>query len=90
MDKEKLKEIIIKEEVLNEYYCLKTRELIADNILTKIPDDDFILKGKGRLMAYSEEEMFLEYEKGCVHFFNNKDLYKHKGKKIEIGIRVTK
>jgi len=49
-----------------------------------------ILIAKGRLTAYSKEELFLEYDKGCIHFFNNKDLYKHKGKNIILTIKVVK
>lgn len=66
------------------------RELDTKSFYKKPLQENEIVRSKGRLMAYSESELFIQYNKGCVHFYGNKDLYKHKGKTIELVVRVIK
>ncbi len=73
-------------------YCLNINLYyrdIATSILTKLKENEIVF-GSGRLMAFSLNELFIEFKKGCIHIFNREDLYKFKGKNIILTARVVK
>ena len=85
MDKEELKKIIIKE--LDGYwpYCIPEhdQEALADNMLKKIPDDDFEIIASGNI----------ELAPNGILIKNNKEiitLNRLEGKNIDIGIRQVR